>query len=147
MFNSWASLTGALSKREKRIEKLEKERSKSCSAVQTQKSKITADQKSRSLSTRSAPSKLSITKVDAECVKKECNKHGFTPIKLSEKPKQATPPLSFMQEKFGTRKRTYSGRNKTDKIEKASKTPEPKITDYNQYHIKVWQQAYSFGCR
>ena len=146
MFNSWSSLTGAISKRSERFEKrVEKERSKSHCEVETRKSKIEMERKLRSLTTLSAPSKISITKTDAEATKKETKKHAFTPIKINETPKKATSSLSLMQTKFGTRRRTYSERSKTE-IEKLNGKNQTKI-DYNQYHIKVWQQAYSFGCR
>ncbi|XP_066911483.1 uncharacterized protein [Clytia hemisphaerica] len=144
MFNSWSSLTSALSKRTEQRKQhqqalTKKDRSKSQCDARDRKQII--KRKPRTLSnitSHSAPA-------DCKAVSSQTSykQLGFTPIKIQQQKPEKSSASRFSIFNGGQRARSFSGRSKIDQ----RNTDCQKLNGQEILHAQVWRQAYTFACR
>ena len=134
MFNSWGSLSSALSRRAARLKRRDSE-----SSENEERSLTAANENQSVLSTTSSSGRSRVNTVDNATFKHQRLRHGFTPAKIEDVPSR---PVDI--EGARTRRIKYVSQSSCESLRTGLSS---RSFSSGSSHVKLWEQAYAYGCR
>ena len=143
MFKSWGSLGSVLHRQKKRRNSecsITHERSALSSTTGRPLRSVPEEKTKRSVSTVSSPCRIHATTVDRDTFQRQMMHHGFTPARI-----EAPPPSLPVDIKKNKRKVSIKENSSSESSRHGSSGR--KISANSPTHLKMWEQAYVYGCR